>query len=304
MTNGGQATLKGPRIRSLWGRVILALGTFFTLATVLVFVYLSGRGLPAPDTDPEEALETLRGILEEPQVLTMMLCLQALAGLVTVVLMRRLVDRESLWNLGMGRRGVGFGPIGWGLVLGVVLASVVSLFISAAGGRHLRLSLFSEWPGIWVGFLGIIMVVSAFMEEWLFRGYMFVNFRGGYTAPRAILLSALAFSAFHATSPGGNPLAWINILLVGVVLGELRELTGGIEVGFGIHLGWNLALGMIFGVPVSGLTLPSVLRVSLSDLPDALGGGPFGPEASAVLTVVFGTMAVLLARRLMSPEEV
>jgi hypothetical protein len=90
---------------------------------------------------------------------------------------------------------------------------------------------------------------------------------------------------------------------MGVVLGQLRALSGGLAMPFGLHLGWNLALGMLFGVSVSGLRLPSAFRISLDDVSPALGGGGFGPEASVPLTVLLAVVVVLLGRRLASPAE-
>jgi membrane protease YdiL (CAAX protease family) len=141
------------------------------------------------------------------------------------------------------------------------------------------------------------------MEELVFRGYLFRIIRENLGGGRTIFLTALAFSVVHVTNPGASFLAWINILLIGVVLGQLRALSGGLAMPFGLHLGWNLALGMLFGVPVSGLVLPSAFRISLEDVSPALGGGGFGPEASMPLTVLLIVVVVLLARRLAPPGE-
>jgi membrane protease YdiL (CAAX protease family) len=287
-----------PRIRSPWWRIALAFGLYLALANGFLVVYLLVMG--GPLTPDEAGRAALQAELETPRFLAAALGFQALAGFLAAWIMARGVDRRPLGDLGVGgTAGIRLGDMAWGGLMGAVLAAVITLFISALAGRHLHYVHFGDGESSeWNSLVPILLVGSAFVEEWFFRGYLFVNLRERYHAGGAILLSAMAFSLLHASNPGAGALAGINVFLIGVVLAELREMTRGIQVPFGLHLGWNLTLGTGFGVPVSGYTLPSVLRVSLSDLPTALGGGEFGVEASAVLTALFTGIALFLAWRL------
>lgn len=287
-----------PRVRSLGGRLLLTFAVFLVLANVFVFAFFQSRGLFARAEKADDAFRFLTEAMRDPGVLGALLLLQAAAGVATVVFMVLVVDRRPLLPPAVHPRAAA-AAVGWGLMLGFILSSAVALFIAAAAGRHLRLESFRTADADQAVFLAGVTVIAAFVEELLFRGYLFRIIRERLGAGRTIFLTAFAFSAVHVTNPGSGMLAWVNILLMGVVLGQLRELSGGLGMPFGLHLGWNLALGMLFGVPVSGLDLPSAFRISLEDVTPVLGGGAFGPEASAVLTVLLAVVVFLLARRLL-----
>jgi hypothetical protein len=55
---------------------------------------------------------------------------------------------------------------------------------------------------------------------------------------------------------------------------------------FGLHFGWNLLQGAVFGLPVSGLTEFSTLVTATACGSLALTGGAYGPEASATCSIV------------------
>ncbi len=292
-----------PRIRALWGRMVLVFVLFTGLTMVFAVIYLGATGaLDAAANGrgaPDAAASEINRILGEPRVRAGYLAGQALMTLLTVAVMTVGIDRRPLGSLGIGGRpGRRAGSVGWGFMLGVVLAAVTVLFISAAGRRHLKPELFGEAGWTWAAVSAAVLVLVSFAEEWLFRGYLWVNLREELTAGRAILLTALVFAFFHSTNPGAGFLPWVNLVLVGIVIGQLREISGGLQVPFGLHAGWNLTVGMILGAQLSGFSMPSLLRVSFGDLSPVLAGGQFGPEASLVVTVLFGGVAVLLGRRL------
>ena len=287
---------RAPRLRSAWARIALAFGVFLVLANVIGFLYL----LAAAPFDPSKAgnIEVMKELLKEPRILAGLLTAQALAGVLTAIFMTASIDRRPMTELGVRKE---FGGLAWGLFLGAVCASAVTLFISAVGKRHVDAVFFADTDRVDVPLFAVVVVAAAFMEELLFRGYLFVNLREMYSAGRTVVFSSLAFATVHASNPEASLLAWVNVMLVGAVLGQLREITGGILMPLGLHMGWNLSLGMIFGVRVSGLNLPSAFHISLEDLPAALGGGDFGPEASLVLTFLFIVIVILLGRWMRPP---
>jgi len=293
----------GPRIRLLWGRMVLALALFAVLTGLFAVVYLGATGAldvaANGKSTPEDTAAVIDRILGAPRARAGYLAGQAAMTLATVLVMTVGIDRRPLRSLGIGghpaRRA---GSVGWGVMLGVVLAATTVLFISAVGRRHLRPELFHGSGVGWAAVLAVVLVLASFAEEWLFRGYLWVNLREELSAGRAVLLTALVFAFFHSNNPGSGFMPWINLVLIGIVIGQLREISGGLQVPFGLHAGWNLTVGMILGAQVSGFSLPSVLRVSFGDLSPVLAGGRFGPEASLVVTVLFGGMAILLGRRL------
>jgi hypothetical protein len=104
----------------------------------------------------------------------------------------------------------------------------------------------------------------------------------------ALAISALFFGLAHAANPGATLFSSVAIAIeAGVLLALAFALTGRLWLAIGIHTGWNVAEGTIFGVAVSGTGAhpASVLHGALSG-PALLSGGSFGPEASVAAIVV------------------
>jgi membrane protease YdiL (CAAX protease family) len=126
--------------------------------------------------------------------------------------------RMSLPALGWRSRNfvgdVGFGLLGFGLLVAVVLA------LSAALGSPVRETL-DSWlhqpPRVRLLSL-CIGLLAAFNEESLFRGYLQPGLVARVGAAPGVLVAALVFALYH-----GNfaPLALLGKLLFGVVFGVL-----------------------------------------------------------------------------------
>mgnify|MGYP000588225027 CR=1 FL=1 len=124
----------------------------------------------------------------------------------------------------------------------------------------------------------------ALAEEAVFRGYLWalVELRLGVRA--AHWATGLLFALAHGANPGLGPLAPLNLLLAGLLLGALRR-NWGFWAAVGWHLGWNFGLGGLFGLPVSGLSFPGLVRL-FPTAPEFWAGGAFGPEGGLAGTAV------------------
>lgn len=99
----------------------------------------------------------------------------------------------------------------------------------------------------------LLMVLVAFTEELVFRGYMLNNLMQSMNEKTALFASAFIFAAAHSFNAEFNLTAFFNILLAGLLLGINYIFTRNLWFGILLHLSWNFVQGPVIGFKVSGL---------------------------------------------------
>lgn len=141
---------------------------------------------------------------------------------------------------------------------------------------------------------------TGLLEELLARLILFRLLARAFGVPAGFVVSAAAFGAAHLANQNSSPFAAFAIAIeAGLLFAGFYFLTGRIWMSAGIHAGWNLVLGGVFGADVSGMSGEGSLLVSLPNLgsSDLLTGGAFGPEAS-IPAIILGFAAFILTIRL------
>jgi len=134
-----------------------------------------------------------------------------------------------------------------------------------------------------------VFFAAAAGEELLLRGYGFQQLSRCLSPVGAACAAGLMFGFMHAQNPNVTGLAVLNTTEFGLVFGLALARHRSLWLPLGMHLGWNLMLG-ILGVRISGLTI-SIFGFTSSPQGSALwSGGRYGPEAS-----LFTTASVALA---------
>ncbi|HEY0786097.1 MAG TPA: type II CAAX endopeptidase family protein [Acidobacteriaceae bacterium] len=179
--------------------------------------------------------------------------------------------------------------LGWAGILATVLP--VALF----GGLlvHFDLSLHQV---LFLVVDGVVLAVASLTEEVLFRGYPFQRLIEATGPFFAVVIMALAFAAVHRQNPGVSTAGMVTTLLAGWLLGLAYLRTRALWVGWGFHFAWNASTCLLFGLPVSGVTLFSPVVTTYTRGPMWLTGAGYGPEGSAVTLVVMLGLLVALAR--------
>jgi CAAX protease family protein len=177
------------------------------------------------------------------------------------------------------------------LGFGLTVLAIVPLEIWGHTSTRFRLSLHTL-PRF--GAVLLILLVGALAEELVFRGYPFQHLEQGIGAIGAIAVFSVMFGAVHLANPGASLWGLINTILIGVLLSLAYLRTRALWLPWGIHFGWNFALGALFGLPVSGLRLFNVVARTAVSGPIWLTGGSYGVEASATAVVIIlaGIVAV------------
>jgi hypothetical protein len=122
--------------------------------------------------------------------------------------------------------------------------------------------------------------VAALAEEVAFRGYPFRRIIDAIGPVAATLVVSSLFGLAHLFNPDST---WISVLittLAGILFCIAWLRTHGLWLAWGLHFAWNASMGVLFGLPVSGIgDFSSVIQTH------ALGrrwitGGAYGPEAA------------------------
>jgi membrane protease YdiL (CAAX protease family) len=228
----------------------------------------------------------------------------AVSTLGALVVVSWLLERPLLADAFHGTHW--FWHLAAGTLLGTLLAALcIAIFVVCGWYRPLRVEAY-VLAALFIPLAGQFCVALA--EEVFDRGVLFRLVEEDMGTWIALLVSAGWFGFSHLGNPDAS---WVGGLLVagssGLLYGLAYVLTRTLWLGIGIHWSWNVTLGAVVGVPVSGLSNPVVLTNTASG-PDLWTGGMYGPEAGLVavgiLTIANGAFLwLVLSRRCIIPPS-
>jgi membrane protease YdiL (CAAX protease family) len=207
---------------------------------------------------------------------------------------RKHLDRRSLSSLGLHKPGRSFTEsVEGGFLTGSIPVVAVIVILLGRGGL--------AWEGVAGSLQTALLVptfaVMAFFEEIVCRGYLLQNLIDIRRPVFGILFSSVVFWLLHSLNPAAwsSPIVSINLFGAGVVLALAYRSSGNIWFPTAMHFGWNLAQGVLFQLPVSGIRTDGLFDVRLVDsAPVWLTGGAFGIEGSILTTLSEVCLAALL----------
>ena len=265
-----------PSVRRVIGGIALQGGVFIVVSFLGMGIWLTGWSLSGNPQGALDGLVLFNGLLI------------AVAAWVSVALPLRFLIHWPWNRLGWpGWRGLD-ARFFTGVMVGVLawLGIVALLWM---GGR-VRWTPVEFRGGRWLA-EGVSLLLGAWGEEVVFRGFWFSLLAVRFSAPWAVLVSSLAFALLHSSNPAWSLSASIGVFLAGIVLALARHRTRGLAWPIGFHWAWNVMQGLVLGLPVSGMPLHAPWQATAHG-PVWWTGGAFGPEAGLAAWLVLGLLGL------------
>jgi membrane protease YdiL (CAAX protease family) len=135
-----------------------------------------------------------------------------------------------------------------------------------------------------------IALMGVLAEEMLFRGWLQPALGDRVGPSLAVLLSAVAFSAFHLWAGGAtDAISLANLMLGGLWFGLLAQRSGGLVAPVAAHLGWNVAEDIGFGLVPN----PGVGELGALSNHQIVGGATWGGSAEGLNASIAMTLVLL-----------
>jgi uncharacterized protein len=205
----------------------------------------------------------------------------------------RFLERRPAHELALSP-GIALFPAG--LVLGMILISAYVLVQWTVGAAQVASGTLSGGP-LPLANEFLIPWLTAVGEELLFRAVLFRLTEEMLGTSAAVLLTVALFGISHAINPGADTASLTALSLgIGALLTLSFAATRSLWFPVGLHMGWNLAEGFLYGLPNSGQADPMPLAHTAVTGQPALTGGAFGPEGSVILVLLCMLASALLLR--------
>jgi membrane protease YdiL (CAAX protease family) len=220
--------------------------------------------------------------------------LSFLASVPAVFIFRKLIDRRPIASLGFAwKRNTTHAWTGFFVALFILTAGALLLI---ATGNLTFIAFDFSFNDLML--YTLVMLLIAFAEELVIRGYILNNLMESFSKWVALLISAALFGLFHFLNPDFNWLGMLGIFIGGLMLGLNYIYTRNLWFGIFLHFAWNFFQGPVLGFKVSGLETDSLL---VQNIKGAVWwtGGPFGFEASvlACLLILIATAYLFIYYR-------
>jgi hypothetical protein len=142
----------------------------------------------------------------------------------------------------------------------------------------------------------VTLAVAALVEEVAFRGYPFRRLIQAIGPVAATIVMSLLFGLGHILNPNSTWTSTVITVLAGVLLSVAWLRTRGLWLGWGFHFAWNASMGILFGLPISGINNFSSIVETRTIGHLGLTGGDYGPEGAGFTAIVLLIGIVILVR--------
>ena len=220
-------------------------------------------------------------------------------ALVVGYLCVRLLEGLPWRSLGLTFRTEWFRELLVGSVIGILSLALAVAIATAGGGFTFSISKADLLWGVARSLSGsaILFVFAALAEEAVFRGYPLQTLLRARLFWLGVFLTSVPFALAHLWNPNSGRIPLANTALAGVWLAVAYFKTRSLWFPLGVHWAWNWALGSLFGLPVSGMTLVSNPLLRATELgPSWLTGGNYGIEGGAACTVALLVSSIFIWR--------
>jgi len=210
-------------------------------------------------------------------------------GLLANLLTMRIFDRRPFTDIGLQPNAAGLHNFLLGVLFGGGAAALMLLAPLLAGTGHLvaRQGSAFAWPTL-IFYLAALLL-AAFGEEMIFRGYAFQLLVEKIGPFATILPVSVLFALAHNANPHATAFGLANTAFWGVLLGCAFLRTRDLWLPIGLHYSWNAVLPL-FGVNLSGLTIDVTRYTYRWDLRPIWSGGEYGPEGGLLATIFIVTL--------------
>jgi uncharacterized protein len=194
-------------------------------------------------------------------------------------------QRTPLKSMGLIRRPTALREFGVGAAFGWGAMVICVLPIALFGGMTLTFWTSPRQFGVLAIDLATLLV-AALVEEVAFRGYPFQRLIEAIGPVMATLMISAIFGLVHLGNPDSTMASTVVAVLAGWLFAIAYLRTRALWLPWGLHFAWNASMGILFGLPVSGLRNFSPVVSANAHGPFWLTGDGYGPEGSLITVVV------------------
>jgi hypothetical protein len=203
------------------------------------------------------------------------------------------VEGNALDAMGLARRGHWLRNAFAGMAIGGGLIFVAVVVMAFKGQLTFSITINGHTLALAAALL-VAVATGAMAEEVAFRGYPFQRLQESMGTDAAVIGTSFLFGLVHVANPQFSKFALLNTIVIGILFAVAYLRTRSLWLPWGIHFGWNAALGLVFGLPVSGLNMFAVVVHGKAKGPFWATGGPYGIEGCIMGTLVICLGCVLV----------
>ena len=198
-------------------------------------------------------------------------------------------DKRPVSLLGMGSYRGSLRELAIGMFMGFILINVTVSILWLTGWAAYS---FSGLPIDMLFYLLcylVVLVISAFYEEILFRGYIFQSLIEGSNFWITLGIFSLLFGAAHIGNAEATVYTVLVTVVAGIFLGIIYFRTRALWMCIGLHFMWNWTMGPVFGM---GINNSKFIKRSLFNYNPSESSFIHG--ADAMSEIVLGLLVVAL----------